>query len=202
MAFEQEAMTSGENPPSSAARDLDARKSKFARARRLLLELGVAGLGYALITRCQTGELLEDGEFAPDFTALDLEGRRVALSSFSETPLFLHFWATWCGVCRQEFSALNAIQHELERTSSEGAGRTPRLCTLAADGDATLVREFAQHYKLAFPILLAPASVLELYRVKAFPTSYFLAKGLRISGATVGMSSRWAMKARLSCASR
>src|SRR5690606_2017328 len=145
--------------------------------------------------------LLGDGEFAPDFSTLDVDGNRVTLSSIDSAPLLLHFWATWCGVCRQEFGALNALHAELA-TQDANASQKPRLYTLAADDDAAHVKSFANQYKLNFPILLAPPPLLASYKVKAFPTSYYLAAGRRVTAATVGMSSRWAMKARLSCASR
>jgi peroxiredoxin len=199
MANQQEDMTGV--GPRVAASELDSRGRRFARARRLILELGVAGLGYTLLTRCQTNDLLEDGGVAPDFTALDLAGNPITLASLGATPLLLHFWATWCGVCRQEFSALNAIHRELSGANGSTANTRPQLLTLAADEDPDFVRAFAEEHQLSFPILLAPRSLLGLYKVKAFPTSYYLEPGRRISGATVGMSSRWAMKARLSCAS-
>jgi peroxiredoxin len=200
VADEQEAMTS--DGPAPTATELDARRRKMGRARRLFLELGVAGLGYSLLTRCQTGDLLKDGDVAPDFAAADLDGNQVTLASLSTTPVLLHFWATWCGVCRQEFSALNKLHQELTLAADAAAAPKPRLYTLAADENPAFVRSFAEKFGLGFPILLAPPSLLGLYQIKAFPTSYYLAADRRITSATVGMSSRWAMKARLSCASR
>lgn len=200
MANQQEDLTTGDVRPTASEPDTPRRR--FARARRLALELGVAGLGYALLTRCQTGDLLSDGDLAPDFTALDLAGNPVTLTHLDTSPLLLHFWATWCGVCRQEFSALNALHRELSHTVADSMAPRPRLYTFAADENPEFVRTFAEEFQLAFPILLAPPSLLRLYKIKAFPTSYYLDAERRISAATVGMSSRWAMKARLSCASR
>src|SRR5690606_27437253 len=130
----------------------DPRRGKFARARRLLLELGVAGLAYTLLSRCQTGDLLGDGELAPDFSTWDVDGNPVTLSSLDSTPLLLHFWATWCGVCRQEFGALNALHAELVAPNATSSPK-PRLYTLAADDDAAFVKSFANQFKLDFPIL-------------------------------------------------
>lgn len=193
-------MTDGTKTPTAV--EPSSRNRRFARARRLLLELGVAGLGYSLLTRCQTSELLEDGDVAPDFTARDIQGNEVTLGSLGGSPLLLHFWATWCGVCRQEFSALNAIHAELTLSAPDSSHPKPRLYTLVADEDPDFVRTFAGQFKLDFPILLAPPSLLALYKIKAFPTSYYLASDRRIEASTVGMSSRWAMKAHLSCASQ
>lgn len=186
--------------PAPSAGELEPRQSKFARARRLALELGVVGLGYALLTRCQTGDLLDNGDVAPDFTTLDLDGNAVTLSNYATSPVLLHFWATWCGVCRQEFGALNALHEEL--SAATAAIPAPRLFTLAADDDPGVLKAFAEQFKLRFPILIAPASLLATYKIKAFPTSYYLGANRLITATTVGMSSRWAMKARLGCAKR
>lgn len=175
------------------------------RYRRLLLELGAAGLGYALLSRCQASDLLKDGAAAPDFTTVDLDGRRVSLSDFADAPLLLHFWTTWCGICRQEFGALRALHQELTHTpetAAPGLAPRPRLLTLAGDDDVAVVRAFVAEHALPYPVALASPTLLRLYKVQAFPTSYYIDPAQRISAGTVGMSSRWAMKTRLSCAAR
>lgn len=171
------------------------------RTRRLLLEVGVAGLGYAVFSRCQTANLLPGGETAPDFTTHQLDGSELRLDQLPAVPLLLHFWATWCGVCRQEFDALNALQRELTGPNKNRTGQPrPLLLTLAADEDREAVIACAKDNRLTYPIALATPALLALYRVKAFPTSYYLNSDRRVSASTVGMSTRWAMSRRLSCA--
>ncbi len=186
--------------------ELSSKRRPKSRLRRLLLELGVAGLGYTALTQCQTSGLLPEGEPAPDFTALDLNGHPVPFSTFAQGPTLLHFWATWCGICRREFAALNELHEELTLAPTQGQQATshqaPRLLTLAADEDASAVRTFVEHHQLKYPVVLAPAAILRLYRVQAFPTSYYVDRERRITAGTVGMSSRWMMKTRLSCAAR
>lgn len=52
---------------------------------------------------------------APDFTALDHQGKPVRLSDFRGKVVLLNFWASWCGVCKTEKPALNAMASELGR---------------------------------------------------------------------------------------
>lgn len=52
---------------------------------------------------------------APDFTALDHQGKPVKLSDFRGKVVLLNFWASWCGVCKTEKPALNAMANEMAR---------------------------------------------------------------------------------------
>lgn len=50
---------------------------------------------------------------APDFTAKDITGKDVKLSDFRGKVVLLNFWASWCGVCKTEKPALNAMASEM-----------------------------------------------------------------------------------------
>jgi thiol-disulfide isomerase/thioredoxin len=50
---------------------------------------------------------------APDFTALDHNGKPVKLSSFRGKVVLLNFWASWCGVCETEKPHLREMAAEL-----------------------------------------------------------------------------------------
>jgi thiol-disulfide isomerase/thioredoxin len=50
---------------------------------------------------------------APDFTALDHNGKPVHLSDFRGKVVLLNFWASWCGVCKTEKPQLNAMADDL-----------------------------------------------------------------------------------------
>jgi len=50
---------------------------------------------------------------APDFTAIDHNGKPVKLSDFRGKVVLLNFWASWCGVCKNEKPALDAMAADL-----------------------------------------------------------------------------------------
>ena len=49
----------------------------------------------------------------PVMVLTDLSGDKVSLSSYSGNPLFLNFFATWCGPCIREIPELADLQSKL-----------------------------------------------------------------------------------------
>ncbi len=167
---------------------------KKNRLRRFLLEALLVLFVFWGISTWQTRNLLGgDGKAAPPFTLADLQGNEVRLVALEGKTVLLHFWATWCGVCRQEFSALNSIYDALDTDEV--------LLTVVADAeDPGRIERFVKEHGIRYPVLLGTNDVLERFRVSAFPTNYYLDESGRIVGSAVGLSNRWAMRARLGCA--
>lgn len=110
----------------------------------------------------------EIGKLAPDFELSSLDGQVVSLSDFRGKPVFLNFWATWCGPCRFE---MPFIQKMYEGLSSEG------LVVLAVNvqENPTRVKEFVESFGLTFPVLLATNSEVPLaYNIRGIPATFFI----------------------------
>lgn len=54
-------------------------------------------------------ERTQIGRKAPDFSASNVEGQEVRLSTFKGKYVLLHFWATWCVPCRKSSPELNEL---------------------------------------------------------------------------------------------
>lgn len=54
------------------------------------------------------------GQFAPGFSLVDLDGRRVSLASYRGQVVLLDFWASWCSPCRQTLPRLHRLAADLE----------------------------------------------------------------------------------------
>ena len=87
------------------------------------------------------------GEPAPNFQLRDMQGHLVALSDLRGKVVMVNFWATWCGPCRVEMPAMEALYRTFSRKDFE---------ILAVSTDAqgiSVTRPFQQENHLTFPIL-------------------------------------------------
>ena len=122
----------------------------------------------------------EIGKLAPDFELSSLDGKVVSLSDFRGKPVFLNFWATWCGPCRFE---MPFIQKMYEGLSNEG------LVVLAVNvqENPTRVKEFVESFGLTFPVLLDTNSEVRLaYNIRGIPTTFFIDKNGIIQDIKIG----------------
>lgn len=87
------------------------------------------------------------GSHAPDFRLMDLHGKAVSLSDFHGKVVLLNFWATWCGPCRIEMPAMEALYRSMQSKGLE-------IVAVSVDQKGPAVtRPFQEAMGLSFPIL-------------------------------------------------
>lgn len=142
-------------------------------AREIAIALSVFAAVYLVAGELQKaqqrggGGLLPVGSLAPAFRLTEVTTRETLdLQALRGKPVILKFWATWCGVCRDEMPAI-------ERVAAEAAGRF-HLVSIAQDAPAKLARFIAQR-QIGFPVLLdASGRVHRAYRVDSLPTTVII----------------------------
>lgn len=55
------------------------------------------------------------GKDASDFELKDMKGNTVKLSDYKGKKVYLKFWATWCGPCRQSMPELEKLVKDTDR---------------------------------------------------------------------------------------
>jgi thiol-disulfide isomerase/thioredoxin len=106
---------------------------------------------------------------APDFTLSDTNGNTYELWNLRGYPVLINFWATWCGPCKQEMPALQAIFNEY--SSSD-------LVILAINGYGESISDVTQYGKingLNIPLLIDNnKNTSNSFQVQIFPTTFFI----------------------------
>jgi peroxiredoxin len=124
---------------------------------------------------------IKDNKRAPNFCLEDLKGKKVELKHFKGKVVFLNFWATWCGPCKEEMPSMEALYNHF---------REKDFIFLAVSVDyegIKPVKEFIEKQRYTFPVLLDPkCETLDLFEVKAIPTTLLIDKKGLIIGKTIG----------------
>jgi peroxiredoxin len=108
------------------------------------------------------------GARAPGFELINLDGETVRLEDIIGSPIIINFWATWCGPCRIEMALL---QDRFTQLANQD------LVILAVNFNEmkSVVEGFREELGLSFQILLDPgAQVQRLYRMRGYPSSFFV----------------------------
>jgi thiol-disulfide isomerase/thioredoxin len=92
--------------------------------RRALAALALCAA--ALLGSAHAGELVLRRADAPRLALRDRDGATRGLADLGGKLTLAHFWATWCGTCRTEFPALDALQGEMR-------GEGLRVAAIALD---------------------------------------------------------------------
>ncbi|MFS9025807.1 TlpA family protein disulfide reductase [Streptococcus sp. OMI870] len=113
------------------------------------------------------------GKEASDFELKDMKGNTVKLSDYKGKKVYLKFWATWCGPCRQSMPELNKLVEEKDRDFV--------ILTVMAPGiqgektEEEFVEWFAQQDYPSVPVLYNPdGSAFANYQVRSIPTEVFI----------------------------
>ncbi|WP_342502154.1 thiol-disulfide oxidoreductase ResA [Bacillus sp. FSL R5-0397] len=111
---------------------------------------------------------IKEGSIAPNFVLQSVDGERIELKDLKGKGVFLNFWGTWCGPCKQEFPYM-ANQYEVFK------GRGVEIVAVNVGESNIAVKNFMDAYGVNFPVAMdKDRQVTEAYDITPLPTTFLI----------------------------
>jgi len=124
---------------------------------------------------------------APNISVFMLNGQYFDLYKNKNRPMLVHFWATWCPVCK------------LEQSNIENIAKDHSVITIAMQsGNDGELNPFVQEEKLSFNVINDESGELsKRYNIKGVPVSFIVNKDNKIEFVEVGYTTELGLRMRL-----
>lgn len=124
---------------------------------------------------------------APNIMAQLLSGQSFDLYQSKQRPILIHFWATWCPVCKLE-------QSNIENISKDHA----LISIVMQSGNDKEIKEYMFKENLTFKVINDEMGTLsKKYNVRGVPVSFVVDKENKIKFVEVGYSTELGLRLRL-----
>ena len=124
-----------------------------------------------------------------DLELTDQFGNPHSLADYKGKVIFLNFWATWCGPCRNE---MPDIQKLYEEYSAQGGDAEVVVLGIAGpgigqEGSAEEIAGFMEENGYTYPVLMdTDGEMFTQYGISAFPTTFMIDKDGNVYGYVPG----------------
>lgn len=124
---------------------------------------------------------------APNITAQMINGQSFDLYQSKQRPILVHFWATWCPVCK------------LEQSNIENISKDYSTITIAMQsGDDEELKHFMQQENLSFNVINDNSGFLsQKYNIRGVPISFIVNQENKIEFVEVGYTTELGLRLRL-----
>lgn len=124
---------------------------------------------------------------APVLQGVTLAGQPYTLPAHPGHPVLVHFWATWCPICRAEQGSIASLAQD-----------DPYVITIAMQsGKSEEVVQHMQAQGISFPVVNdADGSISRAWGVHAVPVSFIIAPDGNVKFVEVGYTTEIGLKLR------
>ena len=109
-----------------------------------------------------------DTGVAPDFTLQDIDGEKFTLSETKGHWIFLHFWASWCGPCREEMPTIQRLDDSFQ-------DKHFKIVMINTAEDEDTIFEFLAAINVELNSLMdVDGQVTEVWKPRGLPTTFLI----------------------------
>lgn len=147
---------------------LQMKKRRFFIRTGILLVM-LAALCYTMYNSVfAKQDRVKEGSIAPNFVLQSVDGERIELKDLKGKGIFLNFWGTWCGPCKQEFPYM-ANQYQVFKD------RGVEIVAVNVGESNIAVKNFMDAYGVNFPVAMdKDRQVTEAYDITPLPTTFLI----------------------------
>ncbi|HBU69981.1 MAG TPA: TlpA family protein disulfide reductase [Elusimicrobia bacterium] len=106
---------------------------------------------------------------APDFTLLDVNGKKVTLSEARGKVVFIDFWASWCPPCRASIPAVEKLYDKYK-------GKDVEFYGINLEGNTPAIRKFIEKNSMKYTVLFDDRKASAYYEVRGIPSFFIINK--------------------------
>lgn len=124
---------------------------------------------------------------APALQGVLVSGQPVSLADFRGKPVLVHFWASWCGICRFEHKSIDSIAEDYTV-----------ITVMTRSGNEQEARQYLAENDIRSKVILDETGDLaDSFNVRGVPASFIINRQGEIDDVEIGYSSEWGLRARL-----
>jgi len=105
---------------------------------------------------------------APEFSLTDMDGEPFTLESTRGKWVFLHFWASWCGPCREEMPAIQQMRSTFDNDKFE------IVLINTAENEDTIFSFLGEIGMDMYSLMDTDGLVTEKYKPRGLPTTILI----------------------------
>lgn len=117
---------------------------------------------------------VDTGDVSPQFSLAQRGGGTLSLADYKGKVVYLDFWASWCGPCRESFPWINDLKEKYKTEDFE-------VIAVNVDLEQANADDFIKEVGASFPVVYDPKQQTpEDYKLKAMPSSFLIGKDGKI----------------------
>lgn len=124
---------------------------------------------------------------APNVSAVMLTGQQFDLYQDKNRPILIHFWASWCPVCKLEQSNIQNISQDY-----------PVITIAMQSGNDDELKQFMKEEQLSFKVINDEFGLIsKKYHIRGVPVSFIVNKDNKIDFVEMGYTTELGLKIRM-----